>query len=113
VAVTEQDVRHVAALARLGLEPERVPTLVQELNGILRHMQALTKVGTKVEPVEGIGAGGMPLRADAGPAYALERAREEFAPSMRDGFFLVPRLATHTDAASDAASDASDVAEGA
>ena len=102
MAVTEQDVRHIAALARLGLEPERVPALVQELNGILRHMEALSKVGTKlVEPVEGVGASGMPLRVDGGPPYPLERAREEFAPSMRDGFFLVPRLATHTDAASD------------
>ena len=28
----------------------------------------------------------------------LARAREEFAPEMRDGFLLVPRLATHEDA---------------
>ena len=104
MAVTEQDVRHVAALARLGLEPERVPALVQELNGILRHMEALSAVGTKlVEPVEGIGAGGMPLRADAGPPYPLAASREHFARSMSDGFFLVPRLATHSDASTDVA----------
>ena len=110
MAVTEQDVRHVAALARLGLEPGRVPALVQELNGILRHMEALAEVGTKlVDPVEGIGSSGMPLRTDAGPPYALARAREDFAPQMRDGFFLVPRLATHADAPTDAA----DVEEGA
>jgi hypothetical protein len=29
----------------------------------------------------------------------LERTLESFAPSMRDGFFLVPRLATHEDSA--------------
>ena len=110
MAVSEEDVRHVAALARLGLEPARVPALVQELNGILRHMEALAKVGTKlVDPVEGIGASGMPLRTDAGAPYPLARPREEFAPMMRDGFFLVPRLATHTDAAV----DGTDVEEGA
>ena len=27
----------------------------------------------------------------------LERPREAFAPQMRDGFFLVPRLSTHED----------------
>jgi aspartyl-tRNA(Asn)/glutamyl-tRNA(Gln) amidotransferase subunit C len=102
VAVTEQDVRHVAALARLGLDPARVPALVQELNGILGHMEALGKVGTKlVEPVDGVGASGMPLRTDSGPAYDLARPREELAPAMRDGFFLVPRLATHVGDAAD------------
>jgi aspartyl-tRNA(Asn)/glutamyl-tRNA(Gln) amidotransferase subunit C len=39
--------------------------------------------------------GEMRLRPDAGPQIALENEREQFAPSMRDGFFMVPRLATH------------------
>ncbi len=96
MSVSERDVRHIAALARLGLEPERVPELVRELNGILAHMDVLARVKTKlVEPVVGVGAGGMPLRADDGAPYALARPREAFAPEMRDGFFLVPRLATH------------------
>jgi aspartyl-tRNA(Asn)/glutamyl-tRNA(Gln) amidotransferase subunit C len=48
----------------------------------------------------------MPLRADDAPPVALRRARELFAPATRDGFFLVPRLATHGDAgASASASD--------
>jgi len=42
---------------------------------------------------------GMPLRPDEGPAIPLAVGRGDFAPSMRDGFFLVPRLATHEDAA--------------
>jgi aspartyl-tRNA(Asn)/glutamyl-tRNA(Gln) amidotransferase subunit C len=41
----------------------------------------------------------MPLRADGGPPYPLAHPRETFAPEMRDGFFLVPRLSTHEDAA--------------
>ena len=96
MAVSQQDVRHVAALARVGLDAERVPALVAELNGILAHMDVLSKVDTRNVPaVHGVGAGGMPLREDGGPPLPLTRAREEFAPSMRDGFFLVPRLATH------------------
>ena len=31
------------------------------------------------------------------PEVALARAREDGAPKMRDGGFLVPRLATHDD----------------
>jgi aspartyl-tRNA(Asn)/glutamyl-tRNA(Gln) amidotransferase subunit C len=98
VAVTLDDVRHIAALARLGLTDERAQSLVAELNTILEHMDVLSKVDTKgVEPVAGIGAAGLPLRPDVGPPIPLAREREMFAPSMRDGFFLVPRLSTHED----------------
>lgn len=103
MSVSERDVRHIAALARLGVAPERLPTLVRELNGILAHMDVLSRVDTSVvDAVEGVGAGGMPLRADDGTPYPLARPREDFAPEVRDGFFLVPRLATHVSAADDA-----------
>ncbi len=102
MAVTLDDVRHVAALARLGLADERAVALVAELNAILGHMEVLSSVDTssvadspssgKAAPVE--------LRADEGPPIPLGRPRETFAPSMKDGFFLVPRLATHDDAGS-------------
>ena len=105
MSVSQQDVRHVAALARLGLEPERIPALVAELNGILAHMDVLAKVDTRnVPPAIGVGAGGAPLREDAGPPLPLARPSEAFAPATRDGFFLVPRLATH--AAHGASADA-------
>ena len=95
MAVTEGDVRHVALLARLGL-PADVGALVGELNGILAHMDVLARVKTKdVQPTEGVGTGGTPLRADEGPQVPLARDRGDFAPAMRAGFLLVPRLATH------------------
>lgn len=98
MAVTLDDVRHIAALARLGLTDERAQSLVGELNMILEHMDVLSKVDTKgIEPVAGIGAAGLPLRPDVGPPIPLARERETFAPSTRDGFFLVPRLSTHED----------------
>jgi hypothetical protein len=59
-------------------------------------MEALRRVSTRdAVPVSGIGAGGMPLRADEGPQYPLHHAHDAFAPSVREGFFLVPRLGTH------------------
>lgn len=108
MAVTELDVRHVAALARLGLDDGRVPALVAELNSILGHMDVLRRVKTEDAPaVVGVGAGGMPLRDDAGPQYPLAHDRRSFAPAMRAGLFLVPRLATHA-AADGVADDAVD-----
>ena len=96
MAVTEQDVRHIAALARLGLDEARVPSLVGELNTILEHMGVLEKVDTKgVDLASGVGSGGTPLREDLGPPIPLAVRQEAFSPAVRDGFFLVPRLATH------------------
>ena len=96
MAVSEQDVRHVADLARLGLDGARVTRLATELNGILAHMDVLNAVSTEgVDAVIGVGTGGMPLREDVGPQYPLERDRDAFAPEMRDGFLVVPRLSTH------------------
>jgi len=99
MAVSDDDVRHIAALARLGLEPDRVHLLALELNAILGHMDVLAAVDTSAIDLHARAEGdGMPLRPDEGPAIPLARPRTEFAPSMRDGFFLVPRLATHEDA---------------
>ena len=44
MAVSEADVLHVAALARLAMPAERVAALVRELNGILDHMAVLETV---------------------------------------------------------------------
>lgn len=96
--VSESDVRHVASLARLGVEPSRIPHLVRELNGILEHMDVLARVDTSVvAPFVPERLDSMPLRPDAVGSEQLSLTMNEIAPEMRDGFFLVPRLATHED----------------
>jgi aspartyl-tRNA(Asn)/glutamyl-tRNA(Gln) amidotransferase subunit C len=96
MAVTLDDVRHVASLARLGLSDERAASLVAELNTILGHMEVLSGVDTSNIGSSGpVASEGLPLKPDHGPSVTLVRPPEDFAPSMRDGFFLVPRLATH------------------
>ena len=99
MAISIDDVHHVARLARLGITDERAESLVRELNTILGHMDVLSRIDTSGEQaVSGIGAAGLPLRPDVGPQIPLDRPREDFAPRMEDGFFLVPRLSTHEDA---------------
>jgi aspartyl-tRNA(Asn)/glutamyl-tRNA(Gln) amidotransferase subunit C len=102
MAIGPDDVRHVAALARLAVPESQLPELVAQLNGILSHMDALAQVKTKgVIATEGVGDAAMPLRTDIGPPIPLVHPIEAFAPQTRDGFLLVPRLATHESAGDD------------
>ena len=96
MAVTREDVKHVAALARLGMTDDRAALFTAQLNTILGHMEVLEKVDVKkLEPLVGVGSDRAPLQPDQGPSVALDRPVSDIAPQARDGFFLVPRLATH------------------
>ncbi|CAN5571829.1 hypothetical protein BH09GEM1_BH09GEM1_31500 [soil metagenome] len=94
--ISIDDVRHIATLARLGISDERAAATVGQLNTILTHMDALSAVNTAgVEEAIGVGARGTPVRDDIGPPLSLAIGLDAFAPSHRDGFILVPRLASH------------------
>lgn len=94
--ITIDTVRHVAALARVGITDERAATFAGELSAILSHMDELRRVNTDgVQEAIGVGARGLPARADHGPPIALVRTLDGFAPVTRDGFLIVPRLASH------------------
>ena len=94
--VTRNDVQHIAELARLSVSEEEAAGLVGQLNDILNHMDALSAVNTEgVTPASGVGSGGTPLRQDNGNPVPLQSPISSFAPEFKDGFFLVPRLATH------------------
>ena len=100
MAVSHDDVRHVAELARLSVSDDRLDHLVAELNGILGHMEVLSQVSTsEVEHTIAEPVVSTPFRADSSGPLALETPRESFAPAMSDGLFIVPRLATHEDGA--------------
>ncbi|HZI42560.1 MAG TPA: Asp-tRNA(Asn)/Glu-tRNA(Gln) amidotransferase subunit GatC [Gemmatimonadaceae bacterium] len=98
MSISLEEVRHVATLARLGISDERARMAAQELSSILEHMEVLSRVDTSDAGDGGIAQAGMILRPDVGPPITLVRPPADFAPMARDGFFLVPRLATHEDA---------------
>ena len=67
--------------------------------------QQLANMKTAAEKLEDVARrerrldrGATVVGADERDAVSLEHPRAHFAPLMRDGFFLVPRLATHDDA---------------
>lgn len=51
MAISEEQVRHVALLARLSLTDEQVKSFGQELNSILRHIDTIQQLDLEgVEP---------------------------------------------------------------
>jgi len=98
MAVTREDVLHIAELARLGVDEARADELTKELSAILAHMEVLSQVDTaSVRATYSAGEGGTPLRPDVGVSPLMKGTLESIAPAMRDGFFIVPRLASHED----------------
>ena len=112
MSISEGDVRHVAALARLGIDEARMPSLVAELNGILSHMEVLQGVNLQPLSAHATEVPSMPLRPDAPGAVEVTGGLSTFAPALRDGFFLVPRLSTHGSAGASSANDATALVDG-
>jgi len=96
MAVTDADVQKIAKLARLRVDDAQLPTLVEQMNGILGHMEVLARVDTSaVAPTTAVGADGMPLRDDVVAPIPMHATAEALTAESRDGFILVPRLSTH------------------
>ena len=93
MTLSRDDVRHVAMLARLGLEPGEEDFYAGQLSGILAHIDRLRELDTEAIPPT---AQVVPLqnrmRADEpGPCLTQEQATAN-APEARDGFFVVKAI---------------------
>ena len=99
MAVTHEDVLHIADLARLAVNPSKLDDLVRELNAILVHMDVLREVETgeaeEDNAYTGLPVQSTPLREDTSGPTPMALPLESFAPKTRDGFIIVPRLASH------------------
>ncbi len=93
MALTREEVLHVAKLARLTLKPEEVDLFTRQLNDILAYVEKLQEVDTT----------GVPPMAHAVPMVNVFRedevspglSRDEAlvnAPAPEEGSFAVPRV---------------------
>jgi aspartyl-tRNA(Asn)/glutamyl-tRNA(Gln) amidotransferase subunit C len=91
MAISREDVEHVARLARLGLDDQEVERMTSQLAHILDAMQALGQLDTsaipptaQVIPLQNV------MRDDVSrPCLSPEDVLRN-APATRDGQFLVP-----------------------
>ncbi len=93
MAISEQDVRHVATLARLALSDEQITTLQHELSSILGHIDEIQKLDlADVEPTA------HPLdivnvtRTDEPKRGLSQEQALANAPESAEGAFLIPRI---------------------
>lgn len=93
MAVTPEDVNHVAALARLEFDAEATVRLQAQLNEILAYVDALQRLDTRdVPPTSHPFASDAPMRPDTPEPSTLSDALLEIAPRRSGRFIAVPRV---------------------
>jgi len=91
--LTRAEVRHVAILALLALEPGDEEFYAEQLGGILAHIDRLQQLDTKsIPPTAQVVEVTNTLREDIPrPCLSQEEALAN-APAAVDGFFRVPAI---------------------
>ena len=91
--ISEQQVAHVARLARLALDADEKRRLTEELNAILGYMEQLNEVCTEdVEPTAHVFDLVNVFRADETDPTPAGDAPLANAPETEQRFFVVPRI---------------------
>ena len=106
MTVSIQQIRHIAALARLRLDPEEAERMARDMSSILEYMAVLGAVALEPEPTpdssgrdDSMLSGGAPTGRASQPSGRgktepdpLASPPSAFSPEWRDGYFVVPRL---------------------
>ena len=93
MSVNEQQVRHVAKLARLALSDAEIDKMVPELNNILGWVEQLGEVNTDgVEPLTAVIDLKLRLRDDVVNDGEMRDDVLLNAPDAQHGFFAVPKV---------------------
>jgi aspartyl-tRNA(Asn)/glutamyl-tRNA(Gln) amidotransferase subunit C len=91
--VSNEQVRHIAKLARIAMTDEEIERLAPELNNILGWVEQLGEVNTDgVEPLTAVIDQKLRLREDAVTDGDCRDAVLANAPEAQHGFFAVPKV---------------------
>ena len=92
MSVTKDEVKRIAALARIAEPADRLDALTGELNGILDWVEQLNEVDVDgVEPMASAAPMQLPMRTDEISDGGKRDAVLKNAPKSEDGFFVVPK----------------------
>ena len=93
MSVTNEQVRHIAKLARIAMSDDELERLVPELNNILGWVEQLGEVNTDgVEPLNAVIEQKLRLRDDVVNDGNIRDEVLANAPEAQHGFFAVPKV---------------------
>lgn len=93
MSIDESTAARVAKLARIKVEPEALPGLAQEFNGILGFIEELNEVDVEgVEPMTSVTPQRLKRREDVVTDGNQQEKVLSNAPDAREGFFAVPKV---------------------
>jgi len=98
--ITEEDVRHVAKLARLNLTDQQVEQFTRQLGSILAYVNKLNELDTdEIEPTAHAAALKNVFRADEPqPGIGIDQVLKN-CPDHDGSFFRVPKVLDQSGAA--------------
>lgn len=90
MSLSIEDVRHVAALARLGMDDAELTNMQEQLSSILEHIQVLNELDTDaISPTAQVIEMTNVWRTDEVAASFPQDVAIQNAADARDGFFAV------------------------
>jgi aspartyl-tRNA(Asn)/glutamyl-tRNA(Gln) amidotransferase subunit C len=93
MALTREEVLHVAQLARLALEPAEVELFTRQLNDILAYVEKLQELDTTgVTPMAHVIPVFNAFREDEVTTGLPREKALKNAPAREEGSFVVPRI---------------------
>ncbi|MEJ5329494.1 MAG: Asp-tRNA(Asn)/Glu-tRNA(Gln) amidotransferase subunit GatC [Desulfobaccales bacterium] len=93
MAITQDEVLHVASLARLTLAPEEVELFTRQLGDILAYVNQLAQVDTTgVAPMTHVLPEPEAFREDVVTESLPREEALANAPAKEEGAFMVPRV---------------------
>jgi len=91
--ITLEQVRHVARLARLELDPADELSLQANMSEILSYIDQLNQLDTSlVPPTAQVGEAGTPMRDDVVTNHPAPDQMLANAPAREGHFFKVPKI---------------------
>ena len=93
MAITREEVLHVARLARLSMSPAEADKMREQLDNILAYIRQLDRLDTTdVVPTSHAVEMGTPFRDDSVHPFKEKEEILKNAPDREGDFFRVPRI---------------------
>lgn len=93
MSIDTKTAAHVARLARIRVEEDRLPALAEEFNAVLGFIEQLNEVDVEgVQPMVSVTPMRLKRRKDGVTDGGMQQKVLSNAPDAREGFFAVPKV---------------------